>query len=160
MLNDEMESALAAWTESLTDADVPCKTKLVQIQPEQLKPILASSRTSCSVSKSKGSLNRQRKITVMLHQVTWRGLPISEYAYSQADESNAGGTAGASRQILIDMPFSEARKTIESWWVERKLDVKTDSPEIFVQTSEVGEESLQPDERDAQKTIFSYSFSE
>ena len=40
VLKDEMESALAAWTESLTDADVPCKTKLVQVTPKQLKPIV------------------------------------------------------------------------------------------------------------------------
>ena len=160
VLKDEMESALATWTESLTDADVPCKTKLVQVTPEQLKPIIASYQTSCRVSGAKGSLHRERKITVLLRQVTWQGLPISEYAYSQGYESSAGGVAGASREITIDMPLSEARKTIEAWWSERKLEVKADSPEIFVRTSEVGEESLQPDVRDARKTVFVYSFSE
>ena len=58
------------------------------------------------------------------------------------------------------MPFAEARKTIEAWWAERKLEAKADSPEIFVRTSEVGEASLQPDVRDARKTVFVYSFSE
>ena len=52
------------------------ETKLVQVPPEQLKPIVASYRTTCRASRANGSLSRERKIAVLLHQVTWQGLPI------------------------------------------------------------------------------------
>ena len=160
VLNDEMDSALSMWTDALTPADTPCKTKLVKAPPKLLRPVIASYRTSCSVHRSKGSFERERSITVMLHQVTWKDLPISKYFYSQGYDSATDIMMGNERKITIDVPFAEARKTIESWWTERQLEVVSDAPGISASAGDSGDESLAPDEHDARKSIFTHSFSE